>query len=72
MEIGQTANMVDHESGRRWEGIITEIIKDTGDFSHRGTAPKALIKEIGGNLERRVNESELWWNADKRRWYQPI
>ena len=70
LEIGQTASMVDHSSGRRWEGKITKLIKDKGDFSRRATH-RAIIKEIDGDLECEVCESNLWWNAEKRKWYQP-
>lgn len=58
-EIGQKTSMIDYSSGRRWEGIITELIRDKGESSYRN-APRAIIKEIDGDLECEVSESNLW------------
>ena len=71
MEIGQNTSMIDLSSGRHWEGTITKLIRDKGDYSYRN-AHRAIIKEINGDLECEVSESNLWWNAEKGRWYQPV
>lgn len=72
MELGQEARMIEHNTGNRWNGIITKIIKDDGKHPYAKTAPIAIIEEIEGNRTQEVYKSDLWWNADKEMWYQFI